>query len=409
MTRETKVGLIVGLGFIVVFAVILSHKGGQPRATGTGDLGPLVDASPRVTGSSESSRNRSQHPGVTGTPRSDTRGPGHTTPVVGGGSRPQPGTSEPRVELPKSLTGTEAPSTPAPAAQPGGGRTHVPLPEMPGKGQADRGSEALSPSLKTWLDESPNKTDADADRMGATARRTAPPVAAPAPPPAPEVKPAAPAPRETKPAPTSVEPATEPKPRIKQEYIVKKGETLTRIAQSVYGKGTPREVEAIMKANRKEVPDAKRIRAGAKLIIPELPDGQFEAATFPPSKTDSSPPAQIALVTPSAGPGPETKESRGEQTAGTAKDTKAAGASREGKEANGGSDKPEKLEKSSNWRWYTVQEGETLAGIARKHLGSADRWKEIVELNKGRFRDPARVPAGAKIKLPSQIAGLSKL
>ncbi len=409
MTRETKVGLIVGLGFIVVFAVILSHKGGQPRATGTGDLGPLVDASPRPTGPSEGSRNRIQHPGTTGAPRNDTRGPGNASPAAGGNARPQPGTPEIRVEPPKSLTGTEAPSVPSPTAQPAGGKTHVPLPEMPGKGQADRGSEALSPSLKTWLDESPNKTEPDADRMGATARRTAPPVAAPAPPPAPEVKPAAPAPRGAEPAPTSVEPATEPKPRIKQEYIVKKGETLTRIAQSVYGKGTPREVEAIMKANRKEVPDAKRIRAGAKLVIPELPDGQFEAATFPPSKTNASPPAQIALVTPSAGSGPETKEPKEDQTAKTAKDTKAAATPREGKEANGASDKPEKLDKSSNWRWYTVQEGETLAGIARKHLGSADRWKEIAELNKGRFRDPMRVPAGAKIKLPSQIAGLSRL
>ena len=30
MTRETKIGLLIGLGFIVVFAVLLSHTGRVP-------------------------------------------------------------------------------------------------------------------------------------------------------------------------------------------------------------------------------------------------------------------------------------------------------------------------------------------------------------------------------------------
>lgn len=39
MTRETKIGLLVGLGFIVVFAVLLSHTGSAPTA---GDGMPLA-------------------------------------------------------------------------------------------------------------------------------------------------------------------------------------------------------------------------------------------------------------------------------------------------------------------------------------------------------------------------------
>jgi nucleoid-associated protein YgaU len=415
MTRETKVGLIVGLGFIVVFAVILSHKGGQPRAAGTSDLGPLVDASAATGAAADTTRNRSRHSTATGTPRSDARSPGGANAAANGSARPQPGPGESRLERPKSLTGTEAPAA---TAQPNSGKTRVPLAEMPDKAQADRGSDSLSPSLKTWLEESPKKNDADADRMGATARRTAPPVAAPAPTAAPDAKPVPPTPREASPAPTpptSAEPAAEPKPRVKQEYIVKKGETLIRIAQSVYGKGTPREVDAIVKANKKEVPDVKRIPVGAKLIIPELPAGQFEAATFPPSKTASNvsePPVQIALTTPSAGPEPDSKDPKEGGATKTSKDAKAAKDTKPTKEAkddHATSDKPDKSDKASNWRWYTVQEGETYAGIARKHLGSADRWKEIHELNKGKFRDPLRVPAGAKIKLPSHLGELSKL
>ena len=40
MTRETKIGLLVGLGFIVVFAVLLSHNGTGPSPTQS--LPPIV-------------------------------------------------------------------------------------------------------------------------------------------------------------------------------------------------------------------------------------------------------------------------------------------------------------------------------------------------------------------------------
>jgi nucleoid-associated protein YgaU len=431
MTRETKVGLIVGLAFIVVFAVILSHKGGQPRAASTSDLGPLVDASSHVPAvSSETSRTRSRQPGGVATTRTEGRTTRDSGPTVGGSARPQPATPEIRADHPRALTGTEPPdtSTNDSKATSGAAKPRVPLPEMPdsAKGQADRGS-GLPSSIDAWLDGSSKKAgdggNRDRSDMDARSTRVAPPVGLPPPPAAVEPKPATPAPRDTTPpppAPGADDSSSDPKPRIKQEYIVRSGETVTSISQKVYGKATPRAIDAILSANKKEVPSAVKLRAGAKLRIPELPLDQFEPATFPPSKSASQFPTDAAVADSGAGSGKEkeSNESNPGETTKVAKDVKDAKDVKATKEAKGAKEtrdgtaaaEKEKPEKPGNYRWYTVQEGETYAAIARRHLGSAERWKEIAELNKGRYADPLRVPAGAKIKLPANnnIGGLSK-
>lgn len=50
--------------------------------------------------------------------------------------------------------------------------------------------------------------------------------------------------------------------------------------------------------------------------------------------------------------------------------------------------------------WYTVAQGETLFGIAAKHLGSGHRWREIAELNADRVGKDGAVRAGVRIRLP---------
>lgn len=410
MTRETKVGLIVGLAFIVVFAVILSHKGGQPRAADTSDLGPIVDASPvRPATSGASNRNGLRQTGNTATARTAGRVTSETATVTLS-PRPQPAMPESMTEHARSLSGTASSATPSSAAN-AAAKPRVPLAEMPNnKSQGDRGNETLSPALRNWLDDVPKKAGEGTDRADSAAKpsRVAPPTTPLAPPPASvDVKPPMPSPPSVTPtpsSPTANDSSSEPKPRIKQEYIAKKGETVTKIAQKVYGKNTPREIDAILAANKKEVPEATKLRAGAKLVIPELPPEQFEVATFPPSKGHSQPPTEIALTSSSNPPG---KSLTAEAKAGD-KETKDDD-TKETKDSKNGTATAEKSDKESNWRWYTMQEGDTFAAIARKHLGSADRWKEIADLNKTKFRDPLRVPAGAKIKLPSNVSGLSKL
>lgn len=50
--------------------------------------------------------------------------------------------------------------------------------------------------------------------------------------------------------------------------------------------------------------------------------------------------------------------------------------------------------------WYTVGQGETLFGIAAKHLGSGHRWREIAAINADRVGADGSVRAGVRIRVP---------
>jgi nucleoid-associated protein YgaU len=50
---------------------------------------------------------------------------------------------------------------------------------------------------------------------------------------------------------------------------------------------------------------------------------------------------------------------------------------------------------------YTVVGGDSLSKIAKKHLGSANRWKEIYEANRSVIGDdPDLIKPGQKLRLP---------
>jgi len=52
-------------------------------------------------------------------------------------------------------------------------------------------------------------------------------------------------------------------------------------------------------------------------------------------------------------------------------------------------------------RVYTVQEGDTLYGIAGEHLGTSSRWDELYELNKATIGDdPGVLKVGQVLTLP---------
>ena len=53
-------------------------------------------------------------------------------------------------------------------------------------------------------------------------------------------------------------------------------------------------------------------------------------------------------------------------------------------------------------RTVTLSAGQTLYGIAREHLGSGDRWPELLELNQWTAEDARRLPAGTVVKLPDK-------
>lgn len=60
--------------------------------------------------------------------------------------------------------------------------------------------------------------------------------------------------------------------------------------------------------------------------------------------------------------------------------------------------KSEKTTEISGERFYTVQKGDTLSSIARKILGKASRWKEIMKLNK--LKGPSSAKPGKVLKMP---------
>lgn len=51
---------------------------------------------------------------------------------------------------------------------------------------------------------------------------------------------------------------------------------------------------------------------------------------------------------------------------------------------------------------YVVQKGDTLSAIAKTHLGSANKWREIYDANRGVIGDnPDRILPGQELKIPA--------
>lgn len=49
---------------------------------------------------------------------------------------------------------------------------------------------------------------------------------------------------------------------------------------------------------------------------------------------------------------------------------------------------------------YTVQAGDTLSAIAKAHLGNANAYMKIFELNKDQLSDPNKIKPGQVLRLP---------
>lgn len=50
---------------------------------------------------------------------------------------------------------------------------------------------------------------------------------------------------------------------------------------------------------------------------------------------------------------------------------------------------------------YTVKSGDTLSRIAKEHLGDANAYMRIFELNRDQLNDPNMIKPGQVLKLPS--------
>ena len=49
---------------------------------------------------------------------------------------------------------------------------------------------------------------------------------------------------------------------------------------------------------------------------------------------------------------------------------------------------------------YTVQSGDTLSGIAKKHLGDGNAYMKIFEANRDQLSDPDKIKPGQVLRIP---------
>jgi LysM repeat protein len=59
------------------------------------------------------------------------------------------------------------------------------------------------------------------------------------------------------------------------------------------------------------------------------------------------------------------------------------------------------VEKTDIYGIYTVQSGDSLSKIAKKHLGGADKYMAIFNANKDVLKNPDLIKVGQQLKIPN--------
>jgi nucleoid-associated protein YgaU len=362
MARETKVGLLAGLAFIICFAVILANRGanGPPGLTnsflpkGGLDLPKMVQRNQAAAGdtTANAARNRNQRPIHQPQQELATNHPGNA-------GNPAPGLSH-------------AANEPVPA-------TGAQLPIAPNVEPAHLNPEST-------LAQNTRPIDAPANANAGLERALTSPVPMTATMPLPSESAAAPG-RLALNEPAQVLPATaQPSVPIQgTPYTVKASDTLSSIASAHYGTKSKQAVETIFDANRSVLTDINNVKMGAVLMIPKLPGTNAEK-----DQPTSKPPHASGKVTEAKGKGSDKptpdKKSVDKETVKKVVETVA-----------------DSEKNPRNFKWYQVKKNDRFASIAREQLGDAGRWHEVYELNKDKFPDPQHIREGVRIKLPSPI------
>ena len=360
MTRETKIGLLIGLGFIVVFAVLLSHTGSELPA---GDGMRLASRDPGV---SRSLPKRSLAPQ---TVCEETGTVDRVSPS------PAAGSAKP---VAKSVEASRSPLADG-----------LPTPDVFGTSPGDwRGQKAAQETTLTGI---PSEAAVHTTENTVANRRIAPPLPTKTTQielPQPSVRPDAPSvtPKPESTVPRDAEPKKKAPPTrqaVPKNYIVKKGDTVRKIIKAEYGRTSSKIVAFLVSANKKQIKDKDTIIEGQKLTLPPLPPEMFEPATgFDVSNLSG----HVRTVTYNELSGP-TVSQPGQRV--------APGQARKRVQADG-----QMADNSAKYRTYEVRDKDTLSSIAKRELGSSTLWPEIKKLN--RHIDPKKMQPGMKIKLPAK-------
>lgn len=155
-------------------------------------------------------------------------------------------------------------------------------------------------------------------------------------------------------------------------HYVQPGQTLTQIARQHYG--NPEFASAIALTNPHRIDPEGQVRPGSRLEIPPLGSPVF-SRMFAPVHADHAPgtPGAIGSVSRTAIPGPPHRP------AGPTAEVAANPSTTE----------------------ILVQPGDTLSELAADHLGSATKWKQLLEANADRLDSAEALRSGMKLRLPA--------
>lgn len=250
MAKETKVGLLAGLGFIICFAVILTNKGGPSRPWGRTTLAdagrsaiPAQPSRERATPNRASASRRQADPSVRTIPTGSSRAiPAlHVPPQqIDPRSTPRrPNAGARNAERSQDHETARPEAAAAPNVDPAATRAQTPLTSVPGES-----------------DTSPRYMNRSMDRRVATPKL---PV--------------------DRPDPTTK--ATKLPPALSAVHVVSAGETLSKIAARYYGKGTRANIDRLVAANPVELANPDVIKVGMQIQIPGVSASRESAAATP--------------------------------------------------------------------------------------------------------------------------------
>jgi len=357
MARETKIGMLVGLGFIICFAIILENRGRQAQTGHDGSQSALVQNEPAGAVSTPSLvERRAQHYGAQSAAPSSLAGDDRARthrPASSADRSADPGASAPTRSVPQAPSGGDASRE-----RPGTSNDDSSNPPRPIRGR-QRGSTPGERLAAGNAD--PNgapgstATEGTADVLSSTLTASPPstPPSGAASPPSDGVV----ASRSREHSESSVPPPSQ----SARTYKVKKGDTLSRIAAEQYGSRSPKVIDAIYQANKGTLSNPAAIRLDQEIVLPTI--------------EGVGPPKGGVAEQPAAEP---------ERSGQTPRPV----------------DTPKTTPDDSDYRYYQIRKGDRLASIAKEQLGSASRWKEIAELNRDILPDPSRIRDGVRIRLP---------
>lgn len=190
-------------------------------------------------------------------------------------------------------------------------------------------------------------------------------------------------------------------------YKVRKGDSLTRIAQRVFGSSEQRHQQMLIDANPKIAKRVNKLYVGEVLTIPSIPGvaAASERASGQPSGTvavkqaesdgkKESKPATVAAVAAST---TKKKSASADNSGKGTKRTTVAAAQRPSRSGKKGG-KASSGGETATERWYTIRGSDSLASIARDVLKDSRRWRELADVNG--LRDPNKIIPGMRLKLP---------